>query len=716
MKDKYLSADDDSFDAISEEQLENSVTETFKLNWKNPPKVSNLKDDYTAALPTHSSHTTNVNGWLDVLAGTPKTKFAKNRSSVQPKLARKQAEWRYASLSEPFLSSDNIFDAQPVTWEDTKAADQNTLVLNHQFNNKINKVRFIDEYVRTGVDEGTIVVKVGWEYEEAEQMVEEPVMGLVPVQDPAQAQQMIAQGIPPFQEAQTGTKLVKKMVAVENHPTAEICEFENVIIDPTCKGDISKAKFVIHRYNVSMDVLRADKRYKNLDNVQFTGEDPSTYPDYNDKDAGNLFTFKDKTRKKVVMHEYWGYWDVNNDGSLTSILVCYIGDTIVRMEENPYPDKKLPFVVVQYLPVRKSIYGEPDSVLIEDNQAIIGAITRGMIDLMGRSANAQQGIRKDALDVVNKRKFDLGEDYQFNPNIMNPEQAVFMHRYPEIPQSAMMMIQYMNNEAESITGVKAYNTGIGGQGLGNTATGVRGALDAASKRELGILRRLADGIVQIGRKFISMNAEFLSDTEVVRITNDNFVPVKRDDLAGNIDLRLTISTAETDNEKAQELAFMLQTLGNSVPMDVTMMIMSDIAKLRKMPELAKKLKDYQPPAPDPMQLQMQQLQLQMLQAQVMNEQAKGQDRQVDAQLKLAKAGVAQAQARKMSSDADMLDLDFVNKSTGTDHKQTQDLAAQEHQQSMELAAQAHQQNIDEHAAKALLDFHKDKAMPKEDAK
>jgi hypothetical protein len=280
-----------------------------------------------------------------------------------------------------------------------------------------------------------------------------------------------------------------------------------------------------------------------------------------------------------------------------------------------------------------------------------------------------------------------------------------MHRYPEIPQSAMMMIQYMNNEAESITGVKAYNTGIGGQGLGNTATGVRGALDAASKRELGILRRLADGIIQIGRKFISMNAEFLSDTEVVRITNDEFVPVKRDDLAGNIDLRLTISTAETDNEKAQELAFMLQTLGNSVPMDVTMMIMSDIAKLRKMPELAKRLKDYQPPAPDPMQQQMQQLQLQMLQAEVVNEQAKGQDRQVDAQLKLAKAGVAQAQARKMSSDADMTDLDFVNKSTGVDHQQTQ-----------ELAAQNHQQNIDEHAAKALLEFHKEKAMPKEDAK
>jgi hypothetical protein len=37
-------------------------------------------------------------------------------------------------------------------------------------------------------------------------------------------------------------------------------------------------------------------------------------------------------------------------------------------------DKKLPFISVQYLPTRKSIYGEPDGALLEDNQKIIGAV------------------------------------------------------------------------------------------------------------------------------------------------------------------------------------------------------------------------------------------------------------------------------------------------------------------------------------------------------
>ena len=668
MKDQILNLPDD---AASQFTLEEKVTETFDVTWKNPPKVQDLKTDYETALPTHQSHVTNVNNWLNLLAGKLEQTPVKGRSTVQPKLARKQAEWRYAALSEPFLSSHDLYAAEPVTWEDKLAAQQNALVLNHQINNKINKVKFIDEYVRTAVDEGTVIVKLGWEYKQADRQVEEPVMGLAPVQDPVQAQQMIAQGIPPYEEVQTGVKLVTKKVTVANHPTVEICEFENVLIDPTCKGDISKAKFIIHTYPVSMDTLKKDKRYKNIDNVEITGAEPSQFVDYNDKESGNLFTFKDKARKKYMMHEYWGYWDINGTGELTSILACYIGNTLVRLEENPYPDKELPFVVVQYLPVRKAIYGEPDSSLLEDNQRIIGAVTRGMIDLMGRSANSQQGIRKDALDVVNQRRFERGQDYYFNANV-DPRQAIHMHTYPEIPQSAMAMIQYQNNEAESITGVKAYNTGIGGQGLGNTATGVRGALDAASKRELGILRRLADGLVQIGRKFISMNSEFLEDEEIVRITNEEFVAVKRDDLNGSIDLRLTISTAEADNEKAQELAFMLQTLGNSVDPGITMMIMADIARLRKMPELAKKLEQYQP-EPDPMQQQMAQLQLELLAAQVENERAKAQENEVDARVKLSKASLTDAQARKVSSDADMTDLDFVEQANGVKHARLKDM-------------------------------------------
>ena len=55
------------------------------------------------------------------------------------------------------------------------------------------------------------------------------------------------------------------------------------------------------------------------------------------------------------------------------------------------------------------------------------------------------------------------------------------------------------------------------------AAGIRGVLDAASKREMAILRRLAKGMTEIGNKIIAMNAVFLSEKEVIRVTNKEFI-------------------------------------------------------------------------------------------------------------------------------------------------------------------------------------------------
>ena len=119
------------------------------------------------------------------------------------------------------------------------------------------------------------------------------------------------------------------------------------------------------------------------------------------------FEFKDKARKKLTAYEYWGYWDIDGKGLTKPIKAVWVGNVMIKLEELPYPDKKLPFVSVPYLPVRKSVYGEPDGKLLEDNQDIIGAVTRGMIDVLGRSANGQLLIAKGLLDQARLKNVNL---------------------------------------------------------------------------------------------------------------------------------------------------------------------------------------------------------------------------------------------------------------------------------------------------------------------
>lgn len=689
-----------------------SEVETRPLTtWKNAPTLQNLKQDLLDAKNVHDAQQTKIADWLDNLnvTGKAKVQTPKGNSAIVPKLIRKQAEWRYASLSEPFLSTDDIFNVKPVTWEDRNAAHQNQLVLNHQFNVALDKTHFVDEYVRAAVDEGTVIVRVGWEF------IEEEYTGTFPViefrvkpelgplhehlhqlmeespseyetdvpEELKQAHELTMEQGQPIEAVIIGQKEEKRTRTVSNRPTLEVCDYRNVIIDPTCMGDIDKAGFVIYSFESSLSQLEKEgKKYKNLDQINISNNSILGTPDHHSSDGTKNFNFSDEPRKKFVVYEYWGYWDIDGSGVVQPFVASWVGNTMIRMEENPFPDKKIPFVIEQYLPVRKSSYGEPDGALLEDNQKIIGAVTRGMIDIMGKSANGQTGLRKDMLDTTNKRKFDKGQDYEFNSNV-DPRQGVYMHTYPEIPASAQFMLGLQNQEAESMTGVKSYSQGVSGASLGDVAAGVRGALDAASKRELGILRRLSNGLVKIGRKMISMNAEFLSDTEVIRITNDEFAVVKKDDLPGNFDLRLSISTAEEDNNKAEQLAFLFQTVGPNADPDLTKMILADIAKLRKMPDLAKRIESYQP-QPDPLAQEKAQLEIELLKAQLATEQAKAASFQSQAQLDLAKAGTEGVKQGNLQSDTDLKNLDFVEQESGVKQERAKELHGEQARSQVQL--------------------------------
>jgi len=661
------------------------------VDWKNPPSLGDLKQDLDSAQVAHQVHTVEVDAWLGVLNGDQTINAKRGRSKLVPKLVRKQAEWRYAALSEPFLSTDDLFNTSPQTFEDKELAVQNGMLLNYQLNCRMDKVSFIDNYIRTAVDEGTVVVRVGWEFEQDERKVYEDVMEMQVVAGP--------DGQPVQQEIKVGENEVIKTITTKNQPVLTVCDYNNLVLDPTCEGNIEKANFAIFSFETSLSELKKDGRYTNIDEINFESESVLSEPDHKVSSDDDSFTFKDKARKKVIAREYWGYWDIDDTGEVKPFVATWVGSTFIRLEENPYPDKKIPFVLVQYLPRRKNIYGEPDAALIEDNQKIVGAVTRGIIDIIGRSASGQQGIRKDALDVTNARKYERGEDYKFNANV-DPGQAFHMEVYPEIPRSAVEVLNMQNNDAESLTGVKAFSQGIAGQALGATATGIRSALDATSKRELGILRRLSNGLNQIGRKIISMNAEFLEDEEIIRITNEEFIAINRNDLGGKYDIKLNISTAEADEQKASELAFMLQTMGNTMPPEMSYMILADIAKLRKMPDLAKRISEYQP-QPDPMAEQMHQLEMQMLEAKIRNETAKGAENEVDIGLKTAKTATEQAKARSMHSGSDLSDLDFVEKESGVGNARDQEANDKKHAQNMESKEHDRLSNLDKVAFDAL---------------
>lgn len=639
--------------------------------------LSALKADMKAAEVLKKEQDEAIWKWKAEYDGLPYGNEQKGKSAIVSRDIKKQSEWQHASIIDPFVSTSDVIKCVPITAEDTMSARQNELLLNAQFCRKFDRYNFMSKAVKILDQEGTLVVQTGWDY--ADKQISTTVE-VIAVDE---------QGFEQIVEEETTETVVTK-----NQPTAKVCRNSDIYLDPTCQDNLDNAQFVIHRYETDLSTLKQDGRYKNLEKV--SGSKDSDY-DYDNPDH-TYFRFQDEPRKKHVVYEYWGNYDVDGDGIAEPIVCAWINDTIIRLQSNPYPDGKPPFIVVPFNSIPFKIHGEANAELIGDNQKVKTAIMRGIIDNMAQSNNGQVAVRKGALDQINRKKFLAGNNFEFNGSPND-----FWHgNYNAIPGSAFDMIGLMNNEIESITGIKSFSGGINSGSLGSTATGARGALDATASRRMNIVRNIAENLVKpLMRKWMSYNAEFLEDEEVIRVTNEQFVPVRRDDLEGKIDLDIAISTAEDNAAKSQELSFLLQTLGPNEDPAIRRSLMSDIMELMRMPEQAKRIREYQP-EPDPIQEQLQQLEMEKLyleneslKAEIQDRLARAQENNIDAELKRNKAAVEAAKARKLTSEADMTDLKFIKEDEGFSHIEKLESEEQKHLQKLQLEQMRIQANIDQ---------------------
>lgn len=618
----------------------------MKINKKE--LLAALKADFKAAKPLQEEALTDIERWRNEYDGKPYGNEKKGRSSLVSRDIKRQDEWQHASVKDPFVSQPDIIKCHPVTFEDKPAAEQNELILNYQFTRKFDRYTFMTDAIKLNYREGTVVVKTYWDYEE--EVIEEEVNDVVI--DPISGQEMVI-----------GTKKIKRINVLRNQPGAEICRFEDIFLDPTSEGKVAKAQFIVHRFESDLSSLRKAKIYKNLAKLaknKNAGEDP----EYESEDDTE-FKFQDDARRKIVVHEYWGYYDVDNTGIVKPIVCTWVDDVIIRLTSNPYPDQELPFVVLQNNKTPFKVHGEASVELISDNQKITTSIKRGIMDNMANSNNAQKGIRKNSLDPLNLKRFLNGDNFEYNGSMSD----FYEGSYNQLPGSVFDVLSVVNNETESMLGVKSFHSGISGTQLGNTATAARGALDAVSVRRMDIVRNIAENLIKpIMRKWMAYNAEFLSEEEVVRITNDEFVPVRRDDLKGNIDIQITVATAEDNAAKAQELSFMLQTLGQQLDFGMLKLLMAQFFTLHKMPDLAKMMEEYQPQT-DPLQEQMKLLEVEKMKAEILERQSRAQENAIDQRLKAAKAVLEETKADSLSSDIDLKDLDFLRKLQGADAKE-----------------------------------------------
>jgi len=606
--------------------------------------LKDLKLNYEDASQARDDNLDKVAKWLDVVNSKKYGNEKPYKSQYVSDLTKKLLSWQIPALVDPLVNNKDMLAFKPMTFKDTPITEQEQKIATYDLFQANKHYEFITDLVNKIIKEGTCFVKLGWEFKEDYRLIDEPVYQI----NPATGQEEIVD-----------IKTVRKKITVKNNPTHLICDLENIVVDPTCEGDIEKANFIIHDFDTDLSTLKQDGRYKNLDKLetkiaQLETED--RYYDTHDKEADDIsFEFNDRARKKLTIHEYWGRYDINNDGIAEPIVCAWCNDVILRLEENPLPDKSLPFVKADYIRKPKEIYGEPLASLTGKIQHIDSVLKRGVFDDLKRVNNGQLGVKKGAIDDKNFNRMKKGLDFYYNTSMND----IWVNEYKPMASSIFKVLEDNQYEAESLTGVKAFNTGSGGNSLGSTAAAVNATMSSSGKREMHIIRGIAETcIIPMIKKWLSYSREFREPHEIEIITDNPYVPVEQS-LA--YDVSVNIESAEVKQQKIQSMGFLLQTMGPNMPHEVQQMLLARYVKLNGELDLAKQIETYQP-QPDPMQQQMQQLQMQLLAAQVELERARAANYAADVPYK-------QAKTEHIKSDKDLKDLNYISNATGIDHNQ-----------------------------------------------
>lgn len=589
------------------------------------------------------------------------------KSQIVKKTIFKAIENMKPNIITPFVGNANIINVEPDDFESVESSIRQEAVLRKQWG-KIDRLELIETIADVLPKEGTVWLRTGWEYiktkystrsfnistqEQLAEIEKDKDISIREIEDLGNGEMRV-------------TADISKIEA--DNPTVEVVPNEDILCDPTASNKKS-IKWVIRKYKTTISNMKKEihryepeavKRLETLLEIKEMNSD-SLYANEigrseNSEETGKDYQFTDnvKTNREVELYEYWGEYDIHNTGINKQVVIIFhkSEDVVLKMEENPFPNKKIPFIVEQFIKNPFSVWGYSLSYAISENQKIDTAITRGIIDNLAQANNAQKFVKQNSLDPINRRRMLQGF-----PLIEYTDELPVDGSYNEIPQSVFNFQASILQDADELSGVPKQSYGIDQSTFGRTASGLQTVLTTAQKRMTVTSMKIANALEQVFNNWLDYNTLFLPDDYPI-LRGLKFETVNRYDLVGNHSTKVKITSEIEAQTKIQQLNMMLQqaqALKDTVPPEIIKSTVAKIYELQGEYSEATMIMEYEP-QPDPAMQEMAQLELE--------------EKRADIALKNSQAQMNTYKTKETQSKTDKLDMETVMKPAELEEKIT----------------------------------------------
>lgn len=473
------------------------------------------------------------------------------RSQVVSRDVMEQIDAALPALVKMFTGSDKAVEFIARKAEDVPASEQATELCNYIFYTQNNGFLLVHDAFKNA-----LLQKIGafkWYWDEKTDVSEEIYEGLGEEQLLMLAQDPQVEIVELTPLGQDGGAFDVKVRKKKSQGRVKICVVppDELLVAENCYGlDADDLPAVTHRSEKTVSEL-VEMGYDRELVMGLADQEPNTQESVSRKDRTGDWQRKDDLRKTVWYCETYIKVDFDGDGIAERRKVCTVGQTMLHNET--VPCVPMSFGTPKIMPGEFFGISMADDTM--DMQLLKSTVLRMTMDSAYLSVAPRVAV--DTTTVEN-----LDDVMTVRPGGIirakgNAAQSVVPIVVPFLGQQTFPIMEYLDAEIETRTGVSRLMQGVDPNALNKTATGVNTLMNAAQERLALVGRGFAETLVKpMFRGIMGLLAMHQHEPLTLRLRNE-YVPV--DPRTWATDYDMTVNVGLGVGTKDQQL-FHLQAL------------------------------------------------------------------------------------------------------------------------------------------------------------
>jgi len=321
-------------------------------------------------------------------------------------------------------------------------------------------------------------------------------------------------------EDEEGNMAKVQISKTKSVPSIEAVSCWDFYPDPNATN-IQDCDYVIQRHSFNKQQLQ-DLTEKPMFNKQAIEECLETGPNYQTRGfESSLYDRENVTsiyKNRYEVLEYWGtidrqtadecgvYYSTDSEVIHVNIWIC--GGKVLRMVENPFTPKRIPYLVCPYELNPYQFFGVGIPENMEDSQMVMNGHARMAIDNLALAGNLVFDVDETMLVPGQDMKVFPGKIFRRQSG--QTGQAVHGVKFPNTAQENLQMFDKFRQLADESTGIPSYSHGTTGvQSTTRTASGMSMLMGAAALSIKTVIKNIDDYLLKpLGESLYHWNMQF----------------------------------------------------------------------------------------------------------------------------------------------------------------------------------------------------------------